>query len=235
MGTQRVIDSCVMNGQIKKIIFASSSEVYGEPIENPINEESITQGKTVYAVSKLAGEEFVKAYNAEFPQLNFSILRYFNTYGPHQVSQFVMSRFIHRVTMNKPPIIFGDGSQRRSYNFSSDTAIGTTDALLSKETDGKIINIGNCNEPITLIDLGKKIIAIAGKESTLEVVIKNNFSDSDRDSRREIYQRYCDTSYAKLLIDYNSKITLDEGIKKIIEIGAFQSSWVTSEKDYLID
>jgi len=204
-------------------------------LENPINEETITQGKTVYAVSKLAGEELVKAYNAEFPRLNYSILRYFNTYGPHQVSQFVVSRFIHRVTLNKAPIIYGDGSQKRSYNFSLDTARGTADTLVADKTDSQIINLGNSNEPITLIDLANKIIKLAGKENSLEVVIKNTFDNTDRDKKREIFQRYCDTSLAKSLINYQSTISLDDGIKKILEIVDFHSSWVSSEKEYLID
>ena len=134
-GTQKVLDSCVMNGEVKKIIFASASEVYGEPLENPIKEDAITQGKTVYAVSKLAGEEFIKAYNLEFPSLQYSILRYFNTYGPHQVSQFVMSKFIHGVALDEAPVIFGDGTQRRSYNFSEDSARATADAIFTSKTD----------------------------------------------------------------------------------------------------
>ena len=234
-GTQKVLDACVMNKDVKKIIFASSSEVYGEPLENPISETAITQGKTVYAVTKLAGEELVKAYNIEFPQLKYSILRYFNAYGPHQVSQFVISRFIHGVTLNKSPVVFGDGSQKRSYNFSTDTARGTTDALLTNKTDSQIINLGNSNEPVTLIELANKIIKIAGKQDALEVIIKNSFDDTDRDKKREIYQRYCDTSLAKSLINYQSLISLDEGIKKILEVDHYNSTWQSSEKEYLID
>ena len=234
-GTQKVLDTCAMNSNIKKIIYASSSEVYGEPLENPITENAITQGKTVYAVSKLAGEELVKAYNSEFPDMNYSILRYFNAYGPHQVSQFVISRFIHRVVMGKPPIIYGDGSQKRSYNFSSDTARGTVDALLSQETNSKILNIGNSDEPISLIDLGNKIIKIAGKEDSLEIEVKNSFRETDRDSKREIFQRYCNTDLAKTIIGYKSEVSLDEGIKRIIDIGAFEDKWASSEKNYIID
>ena len=234
-GTQNVLDACVMSKNIKKIIFASSSEVYGEPLENPISENAITQGKTVYAVTKLAGEELVKAYNAEFPRLRYTILRYFNAYGPHQVSQFVISRFMHRVTLNKSPIIYGDGSQKRSFNFSLDTARGSADSLVTSNTDGVIINLGNSNEPITLIDLANKIIKIANKQDSLNVVIKNTFDNTDRDKKREIFQRYCDTSLAKNLINYTSTVSLDEGIKKIFEIDDFHTSWVSSEKKYLLD
>ena len=91
-GTKKVLEASIANGSIEKFILASSSEVYGEPLKNPISEQDITQGKTIYAVSKLAGEEFVKAFNHEFPKLKYSILRYFNTYGPYQIVQFVISK-----------------------------------------------------------------------------------------------------------------------------------------------
>ena len=230
-----VLESCVLQGKIKKVIFASSSEVYGEPLVNPINEEAITQGKTVYAVSKLAGEELIKAFNQEFPSLSYSILRYFNTYGPFQVSQFVLSRFIHGVMLDKSPVVFGDGSQKRSYNYSSDSARATADAMFSEEADGRILNIGNSTEPITLIDLANKIIQVSGKDASLDVIVKNTFDDTDRDKNREIFQRYCDTSLAKSLIGYEPKVSLDEGIHKILDIGVFQSTWPSSEKNYLID
>jgi nucleoside-diphosphate-sugar epimerase len=137
--------------------------------------------------------------------------------------------------MDKSPIIYGDGSQKRSFNFSSDTARGTADALISDKSNNAILNIGNSEEPISLIDLGKKIIKIAGKEDSLEVEIKNSFKDTDRDSKREIFQRYCNTDLAKSMIGYQSKISLDEGIKIIIETGSFEDTWPSSEKKYLID
>ena len=89
-GTKNVLD-CAIQQKIKKSS-SPSSEVYGEPLENPITEESITQGKTVYAVTKLSGEELCKAYSQRYPDISFTILRYFNTYGPHQIAQFVVSK-----------------------------------------------------------------------------------------------------------------------------------------------
>ena len=97
MAQKNLLEVANMNGSVK-IIFASSSEVYGEPIKNPIKETDITQGKTVYAISKLViGEELVKAYSTEYSKFNYTILRYFNTYGPHQIAQFVIPRFINNV------------------------------------------------------------------------------------------------------------------------------------------
>ncbi|MDB4037937.1 SDR family NAD(P)-dependent oxidoreductase [Candidatus Thioglobus sp.] len=233
-GTKKVLDAAI-NAGIQKIIFASSSEVYGEPMTNPIDETFITQGKTVYAISKLAGEEFIKAYHAEFKTLNFTILRYFNTYGPCQIAQFVIPKFIRNVLNDKPPVIYGDGMQERAYNFSEDTARGTVDALFSKSADKVTLNIGNSNALISLKDLGELIIKICGKEDKLKINIKNNFDNTDRDENREIFQRYCSTEKAKLTIGYESQTSLEEGIRKTIDAGVMNPKWATSEKDYTID
>lgn len=234
-GTKKVLEASIANGNIKKFIFASSSEVYGEPLKNPISELDMTQGKTLYGVSKIAGEEFVKAYNYEFPELEFSILRYFNTYGPYQISQFVISKFISRVLDNKSPIIYGDGLQTRSYNFSEDTARGTADALLFNSTNSETINIGNSLEPINLIDLANLIIRVCGKEKDIKVEIRDTFLESDRNINREIYQRYCDTSLALKLINYMPKVSLEDGIKKIIETNIYRKTWQSFEKEYLLE
>jgi len=233
-GTKKVLDAAIHAGT-QKIIFASSSEVYGEPLKNPIREEDITQGKSVYAVSKLAGEELVKAYHAEFETLNFTVLRYFNTYGPYQIAQFVIPKFIRNVLNDKPPVIYGDGRQERSYNFSEDTARGTVDALFSQEANNTTMNIGNSNALISLKDLGDLVIKICGKQDDMKINIKNTFENTDRDESREIFQRYCSTDKAKAVIDYESQISLEEGIKKIIEVGVLQPKWATSERKYTID
>tara|TARA_B100001093_G_scaffold508968_1_gene572129 strand:- start:204 stop:1211 length:1008 start_codon:yes stop_codon:yes gene_type:complete len=233
-GTRKVLEAAAMNN-IKKIVFASSSEVYGEPIHNPISEKDITQGKTVYAVSKLAGEELVKSFHEEFYKLNFTILRYFNTYGPYQIAQFVIPKFIRNVMNNKSPIIYGDGNQLRSYNFSNDTARGTVDSLLSSKANNKIINIGNSDELINLKDLANLIIELCGKKDKINIQIKNSFNETDRDSSREIFERYCSTKLAKKLINYQPNFSLRKGLKKVIETGVYPPNWATSEKDYTID
>tara|TARA_Y100000816_G_C26104322_1_gene586239 strand:- start:2670 stop:3680 length:1011 start_codon:yes stop_codon:yes gene_type:complete len=233
-GTKKVLDAAVNSG-INKIVFASSSEVYGEPLKNPIDEDAITQGKTVYAISKLAGEELIKAYHSEFGNLEYSILRYFNTYGPNQIAQFVIPKFIRSTMNNKSPVIYGDGDQERSYCFSFDTAKGTVDSLLSKNSNSEIINIGNSNSLISLKDLADMIIKLCGKKNSLKPIIRNNFQNTDRNEKREIHKRYCSTEKAKKLIGYEPTVSLEEGIKKIIESGVLQPKWATSEKNYTID
>ena len=167
--------------------------------------------------------------------IRYSILRYFNTYGPYQIVQFVITKFIYNVISGKAPIVYGNGLQTRSFNFSEDTARGTADALFMKSADSRIMNIGNSKEPINLIDLANLVIRICGKEEEIKVEVRNSFNKTDRISEREIHQRYCDTSLAEELIGYIPKVGLEEGIRKIIDNGVFQKNWQTSEKKYLLD
>ena len=92
-GTENILDICLQK-KIKKFIYASSSEVYGEPITNPINENFNTYPKSIYAQTKLMGEGLVKSYNQMDKNLKYIIFRFFNTYGKNQVAQFVLPRFI---------------------------------------------------------------------------------------------------------------------------------------------
>jgi UDP-glucose 4-epimerase len=232
-GTRNVLNSCSVN-KIKKIIFASSSEVYGEPLENPVTEKEITKGKTVYAISKLAGEELVKAYYDEF-KIDYTILRYFNTYGPHQISQFVIPKFIYMVSNNRPPVIYGDGSQERSYNFSKDSASATIKALVSKKTNSKVLNIGNSKELINLRDLANLVIKVCSKNKKLKPIIRSDFKKTDRKKEREINRRFCSTELAKKLIGYKPKTKLEIGIRQVFKTGVLKNKWATSERDYFID
>tara|TARA_B100001741_G_scaffold263991_1_gene228881 strand:+ start:4952 stop:5950 length:999 start_codon:yes stop_codon:yes gene_type:complete len=234
-GTKNVLDAVSRSDSVSKFIFASSSEVYGEPLKNPISEDDTTQGKTLYAVSKLAGEELVKAYNYEFGNFDYTILRYFNTYGPNQVAQFVIPKFIYRVQNGLEPVINGDGSQTRSYNFSSDTARATVDCLFAAEANSLTMNIGNSREPISLKDLASLIIKILGKEDEISPKIDKKFLSTDRVSEREINNRFCDSSLAEKIIGYESLVTLEEGIRKVIDSKSISPDWMTKEKGYLVD
>lgn len=228
-GTKNVLD-CAVQSRIKKIVFSSSSEVYGEPIETPITENTMTQGKTVYAVTKMAGEELCRAYNQKYP-IEYTILRYFNCYGPYQNAQFVLAKFIKNVLDNKSPEIYGDGSQIRSYSYVSDTARATVQAILRPEANGKIINIGNGNAPITLSELAQKVIKIAGKDGKLNPIYKNFGVDADRIKSREIFKRFCDGTRAKELLGWEPSYSLDQGIKAVIDSGIIFDRWENLYED----
>lgn len=213
-GTKNVLNAAI-SSKVKKIVFASSSEVYGEPIEPSVNEESLTQGKTVYAISKLAGEEYLKAICKDNKYTKGIIVRYFNTFGPYQTAQFVIPKFINLVKDNKQPIINGNGMQIRSYCYVSDSAIGTVKALeynFKPKKKIEVFNIGNPDNKISVKNLAKKIIKIS--DNNLEPYFNENFKGTDRQEQREIYSRICDISKAKSLLNFKPKTILDIGLKK---------------------
>mgnify|MGYP001469760170 FL=1 len=178
-GTENVLSGSISE-KVSKFVFASSSEVYGEPLKLPINEDSITQGKTLYAISKLAGEEFVKAYSQRYSFLNYSILRLFNSFGPNQVGQFVITKFLHNAMVNKPIVINGDGEQLRSFCYVDDTARGIVAALKSDKANAEVINIGNQNNFVTINDLARIILEILNLDEDERIIYNPDFDNSDR-------------------------------------------------------
>jgi UDP-glucose 4-epimerase len=225
-GTENVLNACVMNS-CRKVIFASSSEVYGEPTRNPVREGDETKGKTVYAISKLAGEELVKGYHQLYPGLKYTIVRFFNTYGEGQVAQFVLARFVKAVLEGRNPVVFGDGSQMRSYGHVDDVTDGVVAALERDCADARTYNLGNSTQVMTLKDLAQKVIDTLAPERGLKVEVLGHFDGSDRIAEREIHIRYCDTTRAAAELDYRPTITVEEGIRRIAAFGPIHSDWPT--------
>lgn len=211
-GTVNVLEASVKAG-IKKIVFASSSEVYGEPLQTPISEQDNVFPKSVYAVSKLAGEEYIKAY-AKMYGFAYSIIRFFNVYGPGQVAEFVMPNFINAALSGNPIPINGDGTQVRSFCYVDDAAEGVRLALKSGKANGEIFNIGNDTAAISLKDLAHKVLTHAGRDKKHIVYLKEH--QADRLHSREIKTRTADITKARKVLGYKPAVHLDEGIKRII-------------------
>ena len=139
------------------------------------------------------------------------------------------------VTENKRPVVYGNGKQERSYNFSADSANATIKSLFSKKTNSKVINIGNSKQLINLKDLANLVIKICGKSKKLKPILKGNFKNTDRKKDREINKRYCSTKLANKLINYKPSTKLEKGLKEVLKVGVSKNKWATSEKDYFID
>lgn len=223
-GTKFVLEGAVFNG-IPRFINASSSEVYGEPLTNPISETHPTQGKTLYGISKLAAEEYVKGYQQRYPQLSTSTVRFFNTYGEYQVAQFVLSKWIDAVMNGKPPMVYGDGSQIRSYCHVSDTVNALLNMIDGRELSSQVYNIGNSSQVYTLLELAQLVVNIVAPESGLEPIVLNGFNGSDRIESREIFSRICDNSLAIRDLDFDPKVSVAEGINRIKEAGLIYENW----------
>jgi len=219
VGTVNVLDACVKDG-VKRIVFSSSSEIYGEPDISPINEESAKKPKSVYAMTKLISEEYLAAYYKRYG-LDYSIIRFFNVYGIGQVAEFVLPRFVKAVLEGNSPVVYGSGDQIRSFCYMDDAAKGVYLALTNDEAKGEVFNIGN-DEEISMTDLAKKVIEVSGKDTKIKHV---DMAESDRSVGRDILFRRPDISKARELLGYSPQVCLDEGIRTLIEHGSIPDSW----------
>lgn len=199
------------NTGVSRVFFSSSSEVYGEPFEHPQNEMTTPlNSRLPYAVVKNVGEAFLRSYKQEF-NLDYTIFRFFNTYGPKQSSDFVMTRFIKAALENKPIQIYGDGSQTRTFCYRNDNVDACAKTMDHNLHINDTVNIGSDFE-ISVIELAKLIIRITGSSSPIEHLPPLAEGDMTR--------RKPDITKMKHLLN-RPMTTLEEGITKTIASGQY--------------
>lgn len=209
--TQHVLDAC-MDSTVKKIIYASSSETYGEPQKIPTPEThpillNIHTNRDSYASSKAICDFYVKLFGQEH-NIDFVILRIFNTYGPHMdTTEYgqVIPEFINKMFQDKEFTIIGNGEHTRSFCYVTDHT--RLVRKIMEKCSNEIINIGNDAE-IKIVDLAKKIHELENRK-----FIPTYLPEREYDHKR----RRPDISKLKKLIDDHPQIILDEGLKKTIE------------------
>ena len=173
----------------------------------------------------MAGEELLKGYNQYYNNLDFTIIRFFNTYGEGQVAQFVLTKWVRSVLNGKNPIVYGDGNQIRSYGHVEDSVTGIKLIIEKNISNGKVYNIGNSTQVRTLIELAQEVIDIVSPDKSLSVEVLGGFDGSDRDESREINERFCDTSLAMKDLGYNPKISIKQGIMRIARQPNIYKDW----------
>jgi len=182
--------------------------VYGEPVEFPqVEDTTPLNSRLPYAVVKNVGEVYLKAYKKEF-DLDYTIFRFFNTYGSRQSDDFVISKFILAALNNDPLTIYGDGSQTRTFCYIDDNVDSTFNSLDKDLAVNEVANIGSSDEsPIK--DLAIKIIDLAGSNSKLKFLPP--LEDGDMTRRKP------DNSKMMELLSKDELTSLDEGLKKTIQ------------------
>jgi UDP-glucose 4-epimerase len=206
-GIRNILTLCKNTG-VKRVFYASSSEVYGEPVHLPQHEHTTPlNSRLPYAVVKNAGESFCRAYFQEFG-LEYTIFRFFNTYGQKQSPDFVVSRFIDAALQNKPITIYGDGQQTRTFCFIDDNLEATVNCLLLNKFVNDIVNIGNDHE-ISVLELARIIKKIVGSNS--EIVHLPPLVEGDMTRRQP------DIEKMQCLLN-RPLISLEDGLQKIIDI-----------------
>ncbi|HQQ93064.1 MAG TPA: GDP-mannose 4,6-dehydratase [Bacteroidia bacterium] len=194
------------NSTVRHVYFSSSSEVYGEPVELPQNEHKTPLNSRVpYAVVKNVGECFFRSYWHTY-QLPYTIFRFFNTYGPHQSTDFVVPRFLAAALKNKDIGIYGDGSQTRTFTYIDDT-IQVCESIFNKKLfTNDVINIGN-DELMTIKELAELTIRLTNSKS--KIVYHPPLKEGDMTRRQP------DNQNMKKLLN-KTLISVEEGIQRML-------------------
>lgn len=229
VGVKRTLDNPVMvlndiaginnilllskNTGVKRVFYSSSSEVYGEPVEFPQNEHTTPlNSRLPYAIVKNVGEAYFRSFKLEY-DLDYTIFRFFNTYGPKQSIDFVMSKFISCALKNEPITIYGDGSQTRTFCFVADNIDACTHAFYNNLLINDVANIGNDLET-TILDLAKTIIGLTKSKSSILHVPA--LIDGDMTRRKP------DIAKMKQLLN-RPLLPLEEGIEMVLRNNSFIS------------
>ena len=195
----------ILNMGAKRVFFASSSEVYGEPVSIPQNEEKTPlNSRLPYAVVKNVGEAFCRSYHQEQGQ-EYTIFRIFNTYGPNQSDDFVIPRFVKAAKNNEDITIYGDGSQTRTFTHVNDTVDTFVNCLYNNKAINDVVNVGS-DKLISILDLAKLIIKTFNSKS--KIVFLPPLKDGDMTRRQPDNKKMMEILNRDL-------ISLEEGLWQI--------------------
>lgn len=196
---------------VGRLLFASSSSVYGNTRRLPFNEEEQLQQACIspYATTKLAGEELTYTYHHLY-RLNVLNARFFTVYGPRQRPDLAIHKFARLLRSGQPIPVYGDGSTARDYTFVADTVDGVVRGvryLLSHEGVYETINLGN-NRPVPLLELIRAVAQAVGVEAKLQF---QPMQAGDVDVT------FADISKAQALLGYAPKTTLADGLRQFVQ------------------
>jgi nucleoside-diphosphate-sugar epimerase len=200
--------------QKAQFLFTSTSEVYGDPLEHPQKETyrgnvSTIGPRSVYDEAKRFGETLVSYFWRE-KNLDARIARIFNTYGPRMSKEDMrmITIFINQALAGDPITIYGDGKQTRSLCYVTDTVEGLIRLLFTDNTMAEVVNIGSSDEH-TVLEYAEIVKKLTGSQS--EIRFSEQLPEDDPRKRR------ADIAKAKKLLDWEPKVPLEDGLKKMIE------------------
>ncbi|MHA2393141.1 MAG: GDP-mannose 4,6-dehydratase [Promethearchaeota archaeon] len=191
---------------MKKVIFASSSSVYGNPIYTPVDENHPKNPISPYAVSKLCCETYTDYYYRE-RDLPVTSLRFYTVYGPRGRTDMAIRKFFNNILHNEPLKIFGDGEQIRDFTYITDIIDGLLLAAENNQSNGEVFNLG-CSNPISINKLIEKMYKISNKPKNVDYLERQE---------GDVEVTHSKIDKAKNKLHFKPKINIDEGLKKTYE------------------
>jgi UDP-glucose 4-epimerase len=218
-GTEMVLK--LANKKKKKVLIASTSEVYGKSTDVPFHEDAdlvmgaTTKGRWSYACSKAIDEFLALAYWKE-KKLPVVVFRLFNTVGPRQTGRYgmVIPNFVKQALLGHPITVFGDGQQSRCFTYVSDVVGALVTLAEEPRAVGQVLNVGNDHEEVTILDLALRVKARTGSKSEIVLV---PYDKAYEEGFEDMPRRVPDLTRLRALIGYEPKVHLDEILDRVIE------------------
>jgi nucleoside-diphosphate-sugar epimerase len=197
--TQVLLEACV-KAPIERLVYASSSSVYGDNVSIPMREDALPQPVSPYGVTKLAAEQMCYLYHSNYAVPAVS-LRYFTVYGPRQRPDMGFHKFLRAVERSEPITLFGDGEQTRDFTFVAD-AVAATIAAGTRGVPGRVYNIGGGSR-VSVNQVLEIIGRVAGKRPIIAAAPTQ---------KGDMRHTYADTSLARADLKFAPTVTLEDGL-----------------------
>jgi len=202
VGTVNIFEYASKISSIKKVIYASSSSVYGNPLYTPVDEDHPKNPISPYAVSKLCGENYANLYFKEY-NLPITSLRFYTVYGPRSRPDMAINKFFTLMLQNKEILIYGNGTQKRDFTYISDIINGLILAGENDKSSGEVFNIGWSN-PISVNELVDKMYDIVKAEKKIRFIEKQ---------KGDVNVTHSNISKASKILNFKPKVTIEVGLE----------------------
>jgi nucleoside-diphosphate-sugar epimerase len=197
--TQVLLEAC-LGAKLERLVYASSSSVYGDDVALPMREDALPQPVSPYGVTKLAAEQLCYLYFANYGVPTVA-LRYFTVYGPRQRPDMGFHRFLCATLKGEPIMVYGDGEQTRDFTFVGD-AVNATIAAAIRGVPGRVYNIGGGSR-VSVNEVLDIIGRVAGRRPLITV---------DSAQKGDMRHTYADTSLARRDLEFAPTVSLEEGL-----------------------
>ena len=197
--TQVLLEACAKL-TLERVVYASSSSVYGDGVAMPMREDALPQPISPYGVTKLAAEQLCHLYHVNHGVPTVS-LRYFTVYGPRQRPDMGFHKFLRATLLNEPITVYGDGQQTRDFTFVHD-AVSATLAAASRGAAGSVYNIGGGSH-VSINQVLDMIARVVGRKPLVTV---------DRAQKGDMRHTYADTSRARAELGFEPTVELEDGL-----------------------